>query len=907
MKKRVLLFGVLLIFLVLILLNLASAFEFNGTVYDINGNRLNNSVVNITVRNTNGFSVVGYNFTMTNASGWFNLTVAENTNWMYEPKITHSNGSYVDYIGQTLPAFPASLFSDLRNTVFYLREGGSVNITAINSTAGRISFKYQIKDQKLGYSIAQKFDSNVNEIVVNLPRDRNYSVMIYPDASMPVSFNWNNFSSGASYNVSNLSSYNFTTRTLHYKFNTTMNFPRVSGFINYSGIGGWDEFTVVPYLMEPGNMVHADFGDMPYNISGALGQTDFHNLTSGFYNITLPSTPAETSNILLFATARNGSTYYGGFRNISSLGSGGLTQFNFSAMSILLGSARNISMDTLTGGNINISTAKQTFNIVNSTNNTLTSISGHIEATLDYSTLGAIEFTWMLDISQGTTSTFYLPLLNATGVKEINAFVGGGDYTPKKLSYTQNQIQTFRNITINSFSPNAIDSVLAASSITMGLYISNSSCDIPNPSSSCTIGSSTSMQDFNPMSAIIGGGRLSFRMGTGGILVHYVNVDMLASGPPDALFDSSATNRNSGSSFDNAVRFGSQGPTVYDYVLVSIPYSETAGSGLNDAGDVNISIPVLYDDNWNIIWNATANGTNVGALSGNFSHYSSRSGEWSQLLNQTGCGKTAITDASQINSSSPCYVDTTNNRVWIRLPHFSGTGPSVIGGVVASSTTTTSSTSESGGGAQTEDKKTKSESWTKITPGSATIMKIDDKEIGLKEITIEVNNPAQNVRITVTKYEGKPTNVSVEKSGKIYKYLEIVGRNLEGKLKKAVINMQIESAWLERNNLDKQKIALHKYDENSNEWKELETRYVESDSENEYFEAEVESFSFFAIAEKEIPTVEEEVIEEPTPTPIQPTIPEDKSNKLIWIIVGLIIVVAAIASYLWLQKKQKLK
>ena len=58
---------------------------------------------------------------------------------------------------------------------------------------------------------------------------------------------------------------------------------------------------------------------------------------------------------------------------------------------------------------------------------------------------------------------------------------------------------------------------------------SNSTCDVPNPASSCLIGGSSSdMSSFNPMNAIMGGGKLSFRMGTSGILVHYVNVDMLS-------------------------------------------------------------------------------------------------------------------------------------------------------------------------------------------------------------------------------------------------------------------------------------------------------------------------------------------------------------------------------------------
>ena len=104
MVKNNLAFFVILAFgFIFILPSFVSGFEFNGTVKDVNGNSLNNSIVNITVRSTNGFSIVGYNYTTTNASGWFNLTVNENAQWMYEPKITWTNltTGAVDWVGQS--------------------------------------------------------------------------------------------------------------------------------------------------------------------------------------------------------------------------------------------------------------------------------------------------------------------------------------------------------------------------------------------------------------------------------------------------------------------------------------------------------------------------------------------------------------------------------------------------------------------------------------------------------------------------------------------------------------------------------------------------------------------------------------------------------------------------------------
>ena len=672
----------------------ATSFEYNGTTKDENGNRLNNTAVNITIRNQQ-WGIVGYVSTTANASGGFNFSVPLNAQWFYESSMTHFNGSFVDFKSKSLPAFPFMMMQMLGGTIYYLSPAGTINITAVNSTGARITFQYQVKDTALGYAIASDFNSQSSETIVSVPRNRNYSIMIYPNQNMPVSYNWNNFTSTTSYNFNYSSNYNHTTYILTKQFNVTTSLPRVSGYINYSGISGWNEFTVVPYLVEPGNMISATWGALPYNLSSGVGSTD---------NISVPAT-AETSTILLFASARNGSQYIGGFRNISlAYGTTGeTTGFNFTAMSGLFGNPANISMNRIDGqGAINITTAKQTFSLINASNASIGNTSAHIEVTVDYSSLQAFEFTWMADIDQSASvSNFVLPLLNSSGIKEMNIFAsggGGGDngqYAPKRVSLTVSQIPTNNNITIRNFNPGDIDGAIGAGQITIGLYFSNSSCDVPVPAASCILGDSgqeTAESDFNPMQAVMGGGKISFRMGVGNITVHYVNVDMLASGPPDALFDSATQNSTSGNSFDAAVRFGSAGPTIYDYVLVSIPYSETAGVGLNDSAQVNASIPVYYDDNWNVIWNTTANGTNQGAFVANNSHYSGRQSEWGYLLNRTACG----TSVNGLNATNPCYIDTANNKIWIRLPHFSGTGPSITGSAVPAAATTTTSTTTTG-------------------------------------------------------------------------------------------------------------------------------------------------------------------------------------------------------------------
>ena len=77
----------------------------------------------------------------------------------------------------------------------------------------------------------------------------------------------------------------------------------------------------------------------------------------------------------------------------------------------------------------------------------------------------------------------------------------------------------------------------------------------------------TGKDEFSPFNAILKGD-INLLIRYQNISVYYINVDLLASGPPDASFTTSGTESEGG--LAAAWKFGSQGPEIYDYVLIGM-------------------------------------------------------------------------------------------------------------------------------------------------------------------------------------------------------------------------------------------------------------------------------------------------------------------------------------------------
>jgi len=205
-------------------------------------------------------------------------------------------------------------------------------------------------------------------------------------------------------------------------------------------------------------------------------------------------------------------------------------------------------------------------------------------------------------------------------------------------------------------------------------------------------------------------------------------------------------------------------------------------------------------------------------------------------------------------------------------------------------------TSSSGGGGGGGGGTTKSTTFTKITPGKVSIFKNFNPETGVKEIQIQVNNEAQNVKVTVTKYDNKPAAVSVEKTGKVYQYIQIAATNLETSLNKVTVQFKVEKSWISSNGLDKDKISVFKFNEDSNKWDELSTVYSGSDDTYEFFDVELTSFSFFAISEKTVVVEEEEDkgIVGDVLDGLGITGDEKRNLTWLWIVIAVLVVLVAV-------------
>ncbi len=157
--------------------------------------------------------------------------------------------------------------------------------------------------------------------------------------------------------------------------------------------------------------------------------------------------------------------------------------------------------------------------------------------------------------------------------------------------------------------------------------------------------------------------------------------------------------------------------------------------------------------------------------------------------------------------------------------------------------------SDGGGSSEGSPTLTKTSLLVNVNPGEEiTITTFENT--GIKEITIQVNQQVQNIRIKVSRYDSKPIEITKEVPGKNYRYLQISTENLNEVLEKATVKFEVEKTWVSNNGLNKEEIIVTKFDGETERWNELETIFDSEDDNFYYYTVELDSFSFFAIGEK---------------------------------------------------------
>jgi hypothetical protein len=707
-------------------------FSFTGSIVDINGNVLEGATANIAVSSfsQNGPPVtLGYFTADTNSTGHFNVTgipATVNVSGLKQENKSMGPGggglfyslsaaeyeptdTYAINISTSLPSLPIGEFvTMLDNPEIYLKPAISfrVNVTGPNynwsipgpnkiQNYSAKSFQIMVKDLRLGYSVKELFTNSLEKIF-SVPAGRNYSLSIFPSQSFPASVRFQNIistlESTGNLNQSGVIVYNWSYNGT-YLLNVSVNASYVHKYLNgsFNGISSITDMRIVAYIMEDEDMIFENWA-LPFNLANETGgNDDSYDTLTGVYNISLPATIASSS-IMLRAYARNSSGYYMG-SHIINASSGNLNEstYNFTMYPLIDGENKSISSNNVSGqwnSTVIVNTTAVTFNLVNSTGSPLSNENAFVDVKRE---LEGVGYTYMTDAQNGQ---FNISLTEGSSLKKLTIYsqqyVPVSTYVSADVLSGSTSTDTIScsngvcNITMRSFGD--YDPLGENKSFFMGMYTSNSTCNVPNSPLICDLCGNQNESEFSPFNAILKGD-VSLMISNGNISVYYLNVDLLASGPPDACFDNGT---ESGGGLEAAWQFGSQGPDIYDAVLIKMPYPD------NLIGKtINVSIPVLYDNEFNEIWNSSVNTTADILSDPRLSDYTDYLGTtYEAYLNGTGV---ICSESDPTLSSGLGYKDAGNQTIWIKIPHFSGVGPLIAGippDIPTSFTATKSGTSQ---------------------------------------------------------------------------------------------------------------------------------------------------------------------------------------------------------------------
>ena len=514
----------------------------------------------------------------------------------------------------------------------FLVEAANLTLHAHNAS-GATTFNAEIFDRSA--KIPVKFLSNIGpqNYSILLPAGRDYDIVIYKmgiNGSPPTTYSWDN-ASGSKYVDANL----------------TVNMVTVTGYM--LGVTNAEYYNITAYI-GIGSFFPRDF-NAAFN----------PQINQDNYTLYLPGTSNGIKYVLI-AYAKSNSGYYSGSVEITAYSTN--IQQNITLYP-LYGTYR-------TGGDVN--TNKTRFVFVDNNGYNITGV--FMEANITEPT-GSRSYIF----SSQSQNYIDIPIIQGSSVV-LNIFTPQSP--PRKKTISSNLLSSNDTITIilpkMEFKDPETDTPLQ--NVSLKFIKSNTNCNTPYPSSDCIIYEVDDASNFNPLKALMAGNLNIRTEQESGMVVEFINVDLINSGPPDAQFSPNATeNITTQDKFAEVWKVGSFAPEIYDYALIGIPYDENK---LSENASVKIKFKYLYDDEFNVIWNASVNSTSdVIALGyGDFNP------------DYFGDGVTCSDTYTTLNPSGECYRNTTDNMIWFTIPHFSGGAPQIEGYIPGQEPTPTPTPSE---------------------------------------------------------------------------------------------------------------------------------------------------------------------------------------------------------------------
>ncbi|MBI5391732.1 PGF-pre-PGF domain-containing protein [Candidatus Woesearchaeota archaeon] len=836
----------------------------------------------------------------------------------------NSTGSAVR-IGSLLPPFPAFTFypfsfpggfdfefmkpPTLNGTTFYLQPAATLQLYAKNSTAVQ-RFGYEVIDQGLGFPIESSIMTTVSTVNVVVPIGRNYTVMFSRFFTNTSDFlldpticngDFMNNSDCPAPPLSNSTLGNFNQgQTVVVNQSLTFTNYRLSGCINIQQNHNNTALNITkvsPKLIPWSGFVPPVKGDMgDINLTHDINYTDTA-CPFASYNI---SVIGSTSGItyLIEAYAKNAST--------EAINPGDTPNLLAAIQNVTITGPRtlNLTLSRLTGiywgegGDVN--TSRYQINIQNSSGGAVTT-NLHVDVKVKNPTFGTLHYI----IESLSNGTFYVPILNNSNFAKVLIFAN--DAPPREVSLNLSKSQL--NITLISMKDGKgagfkhinssgqvemINSTLLNSTLPVQMrFLRNSdACNILPPPTSCEITSMTAT-NFNPFKALVAGKiNLEMKITSTNTTLMFMNFDMFSAKQPpmDSVIDNAP---RSASSSTQSWQFGSFAPAnSYDYAIIGMPYSDDKGSStyLEDGLSFSVTLPILYDENWNVIWNSSRGDTSA-SLTADFIDYNSSSLYRAYLNDGATCDKN-----DNLLTTTPCFINTTTNVVWMRIPHFSGLGPSVGGSSTSSST---SSSSSGGGGASAT---------STITTQSVTLMSLHKGEsfsysppnlpAGVQTLSFVALQDLSFPKLTVasvpsSKLPSSPTQP-------VFNSFQIKTENFLGTdVHQIAFTFLVDSSWIASQHAQRGDVILLRYVDGS--WTELPAYFLKQEGASFVYQANSPGFSYFAIALKSPAAPLASTIQLPSsleqspPATVPPAAGKKSSRR--WIFVSVVLLVFAVVVF----------